>query len=97
MDVCLEFRKSQTTKWRTFLFFREFKYVPVKDDVTLVAHASFDRLHMVEELCKYWEGRSVYFASSVPLLIAIVFRTFKHYFVRNRSRISGMSKVHRKL
>lgn len=56
MDVCSEFRRSQNRKWRTFLFFREFKYVSSKDDVTLVVHASFDRLHMLEELCKYWEG-----------------------------------------
>ncbi|KAF5287894.1 hypothetical protein FQA39_LY04068 [Lamprigera yunnana] len=56
IDLCYDFRKAQFQKWRTLLFFREFKYVPTKDDVTMLVQLSFDRIQMVEELCKYWEG-----------------------------------------
>lgn len=56
IDVCSDFRKASVQKWRTLLFFREYKYIPLKDDVTVLVQLSFDRLQMVEELCKYWEG-----------------------------------------
>lgn len=56
MDVCSEFHRAQTSKWRTLLYFREFKHVATKDDVTFVAQTSFERLHMVEELSKFWDG-----------------------------------------
>lgn len=58
MDVCSEFRRAQTSKWRTLLYFREFKYVASKDDVTFVAQTSYERLHMVEELSKFWDGKT---------------------------------------
>lgn len=46
------------SKWRTHIFIREFSYDPSPDgvDVTLVAQLSFDRIQMVEELCKHWDG-----------------------------------------
>ncbi|KAB0790557.1 hypothetical protein PPYR_15029 [Photinus pyralis] len=56
IDVCSDFRKASFQKWRTLLFFREYSYAPVKDDVTILVQLSFDRLQLVEELCKYWEG-----------------------------------------
>lgn len=55
-DVCYEFTKIKTTKWRTLLFFREFKYKPTENDVTFTAQLSFDRIQMIEELAKYWDG-----------------------------------------
>lgn len=56
-DVCSEFHRAQTTKWRTLLYFREFKYNPTDSDVTFATQTSFDRLHMIEELSKYWDGK----------------------------------------
>ncbi|XP_018331817.1 LARGE xylosyl- and glucuronyltransferase 2 [Agrilus planipennis] len=54
--VCYEFEKVQNEQWRTFLFFKEYQYVPLKNDVTFVTQLSYDRLQLVEELSKYWEG-----------------------------------------
>lgn len=55
-DVCDDFTKGTLNKWRTLLFFRNFEYIPVDYDVTFVAQLSYDRLQMVEELTKHWEG-----------------------------------------
>lgn len=56
IDLCYEFRKAPNQKWRTLLFFRDYKYVPTKDDITISIQLSYDRIQMVEELCKYWDG-----------------------------------------
>ncbi|KAL3266023.1 hypothetical protein HHI36_010212 [Cryptolaemus montrouzieri] len=45
-----------TTKWRTLLFFREFKSKVIDNDVTFAAQLSFDRIQMIETLAKYWDG-----------------------------------------
>ena len=59
IDVCSEFHRAKTSQWRTLLFFREYQH-SVDDseryDVTFVAQLSYDRLQMVEELVKYWQG-----------------------------------------
>lgn len=55
-DVCSGFNKMKNSKWRTLLFFREFKAVSLDNDVTFAAQLSFDRIQMIEELAKYWEG-----------------------------------------
>lgn len=54
--MCSSFQRAQTHKWRTFLFLKEFKHAAVENDVTYVAQLSFDRLQMVEELSKLWDG-----------------------------------------
>lgn len=54
--MCEEFHKAQTNKWRTLPFFREFKYTATKDDITFMVQTSFERLQMIEDLCKYWKG-----------------------------------------
>lgn len=55
-DVCAEFNKPGTYRWRTLLFFREYKSVSMEHDVTFVAHLSYDRLQTIEELVKFWPG-----------------------------------------
>ncbi|XP_065158374.1 xylosyl- and glucuronyltransferase LARGE2s-like [Atheta coriaria] len=55
-DVCFQFKQAKGNKWRTLLFFRNFEYIPVSNDVTFVAQLSYDRLQMVEQLSKQWEG-----------------------------------------
>lgn len=49
----------KNSKWRTLLFFREFKAVSTDNDITFAAQLSFDRIQMIEELAKYWEGKRV--------------------------------------
>lgn len=64
-DMCPEFRQAQNSKWRTHIFIREFLYEPDKIDITLVAQLSVDRVQMIEELCKHWEGATnKYFLSA---------------------------------
>jgi glycosyltransferase-like protein LARGE len=58
-DVCSEFHRAKTGQWRTLLFFREYQRQldeNDRNDVTFVAQLSYDRLQMVEELVKYWQG-----------------------------------------
>nr|XP_008192494.1 PREDICTED: glycosyltransferase-like protein LARGE2 [Tribolium castaneum] len=58
-DLCAEFHRAKTSQWRTLLFFREYQHSAeenAKNDVTFVAQLSYDRLQMVEELVKYWQG-----------------------------------------
>ncbi|KAK9875654.1 hypothetical protein WA026_009451 [Henosepilachna vigintioctopunctata] len=55
-DVCSGFNKMNTSKWRTLLFIRDFKTKLLDYDVTFAAQLSFDRIQMIEELAKYWEG-----------------------------------------
>lgn len=57
-DECYEFRRARQTNYRTHLFFLDNEYDPTPDgfDVTLVATLSMDRLQMVEQLLKHWDG-----------------------------------------
>ncbi|XP_023023982.2 xylosyl- and glucuronyltransferase LARGE2s isoform X1 [Leptinotarsa decemlineata] len=55
-EFCLELRKLTSSHWRTLLYFREYKYMSVDNDITFVAQLSFDRLQMIEELVKSWSG-----------------------------------------
>lgn len=57
-DQCYEFRRARVSSLRTHLYFLDYDYEPSIDgaDVTLVAQLSMDRLQMVENLLKHWEG-----------------------------------------
>lgn len=55
-DECYDFRRAHVTVFRTHLYYLEYIYEPVDDDVTLVAQLSMDRLQMLETICKHWEG-----------------------------------------
>lgn len=57
-DACYEFRRAKVAQHRTHLYYIDYSYEPTADgnDVTLVAQLSMDRLQMVEQLCKHWEG-----------------------------------------
>lgn len=57
-DQCYEFRRARVSSLRTHLYFLDYDYDPDPDgtDVTLVAQLSMDRLQMVENLLKHWEG-----------------------------------------
>lgn len=61
-DECYEFRRARQTNYRTHLFFLDNEYDPTPDgfDVTLVATLSMDRLQMVEQLLKHWDGKIFY-------------------------------------
>lgn len=56
-DQCYEFKRSQTINFRTHIYYIDYEYES-KDpnDVTLVAQLSMDRLQMIEELSKHWQG-----------------------------------------
>ncbi|CAH1993995.1 unnamed protein product [Acanthoscelides obtectus] len=55
-EFCSEFRNLLNTPFRTLLYFREYDYKPVDNDVTFVAQLSYDRLQRIEELVKLWTG-----------------------------------------
>ncbi|KAK6637777.1 Xylosyl- and glucuronyltransferase large2 [Polyplax serrata] len=57
-DQCYDFRRARISRLRTHLYFLDYDYEPSSDgaDVTLVAQLSMDRLQMVENLLKHWEG-----------------------------------------
>lgn len=55
-DECYDFRRAHVTVFRTHLYYLEYIYEPVDNDVTLVAQLSMDRLQMLETICKHWEG-----------------------------------------
>lgn len=55
-NICGDFDKAQTHKWRTLLYFRKYDYVPQGNDVTFAVQLSYDRLQMIEELCLHWNG-----------------------------------------
>lgn len=60
-DPCYEFYLAKYALYRTHLFYLDYDYEldPVKEgnDVTLVAQLSMDRLQMIQELAKHWEGK----------------------------------------
>eukprot|EP00795_Rhopilema_esculentum_P011669 gene11669-21919_t len=55
-DPCHDYYLEQQLVRRVHLYFLDFNFQPVKNDVTLVAHSSMDRLQLVEALLKFWEG-----------------------------------------
>ncbi|KAJ8950879.1 hypothetical protein NQ318_011177 [Aromia moschata] len=55
-EFCWEFHKLLSSSWRTLLYFKEYKYSVLQNDVALVAQLSYDRLQTIEELAKYWPG-----------------------------------------
>ena len=55
-DECYDFRRERLIVHRTHLYYIEYDYVPVPNDVTLVAQLSTDRLQMLESLCTHWTG-----------------------------------------
>ncbi|CAH1103883.1 unnamed protein product [Psylliodes chrysocephalus] len=76
-DICSEFHGLSNMHWRTILFFREYKYVAVENDITFVAQLSFDRLQTIEELVKAWPGPISFtlYVSDPELLKSIAFIT----------------------
>nr|CAB3251538.1 glycosyltransferase-like protein LARGE2 [Phallusia mammillata] len=55
-NMCSNFVASSTGPHRTHLFYFEFEYKPIEDDVSIVVHLSIDRLQMLEILCRQWDG-----------------------------------------
>lgn len=55
-DECYDFHRARLLVHRTHLYYIEYSYSPVADDVTLVAQLSVDRLQMLETLCRHWAG-----------------------------------------
>ena len=55
-DECYDFRRERLIVHRTHLYYIDYEYQPIPDDVTLVAQLSMDRLQMLENICKHWEG-----------------------------------------
>lgn len=55
-NVCDEFRRASEGKWRTLLFFMNYKYKKERSDITFVAQLSFERLYIIEEIANYWSG-----------------------------------------
>lgn len=55
-DDCFEFRREGILIYRTHLYYLDYDYVPIENDVTLVAQLSMDRLQMLETICKHWVG-----------------------------------------
>lgn len=56
-DECYDFRRERLIVHRTHLYYVEYDYgTDGKDDVTLVAQLSMDRLQMLEMLCVHWPG-----------------------------------------
>ncbi|CAG9860970.1 unnamed protein product [Phyllotreta striolata] len=74
-DICSEFHNLSNMRWRTLLYFREYKYVAIENDVTFVAQLSFDRLQTIEELVKAWAGPISFtlYVSDPELLKCIAF------------------------
>lgn len=56
-DECYDFRRERLVVHRTHLYYVEYDYgTDGRDDVTLVAQLSMDRLQMLEMLCVHWPG-----------------------------------------
>ena len=56
-DPCFEFRNAANFIYKVHPFYLDFSYKSKStNDVTLVAQMSMDRLHMLEPLCKQWDG-----------------------------------------
>ncbi|CAG5079121.1 Similar to Large1: LARGE xylosyl- and glucuronyltransferase 1 (Mus musculus) [Cotesia congregata] len=56
-DNCRKFSKNSAITYRTHLFIREYQYDNYIDaDVGLVTQCSFDRITLLDELCKRWPG-----------------------------------------
>ncbi|XP_057340323.1 xylosyl- and glucuronyltransferase LARGE1-like [Microplitis mediator] len=56
-DNCQKFTKSSSITYRTHLFLREYQYDNYIDaDVGLVTQCSFDRITLLDELCRRWPG-----------------------------------------
>ncbi len=56
-DPCEDIRKVGNAVYRLHPFYLGHSYEPEgDDDVTLVTQMSMDRLHMLEPLCKHWDG-----------------------------------------
>lgn len=55
-DPCYEYYLEQQLIRRVHLFYFEYSYQPVANDVTLVTHSSMDRLQIIETLLTHWEG-----------------------------------------
>ena len=55
-DECYEFQRERLYVYRTHLFYVEFVYKPLIDDVTLVGQLGVDRLQALESLSTHWEG-----------------------------------------
>ncbi|XP_071099912.1 xylosyl- and glucuronyltransferase LARGE1-like [Haliotis cracherodii] len=55
-DECYDFRRERVLVHRTHLYYLNYNYQYMEDDVTLVAQLSMDRLQMLEMICKHWEG-----------------------------------------
>eukprot|EP00096_Caligus_rogercresseyi_P012646 TRINITY_DN5364_c0_g1_i1.p1 TRINITY_DN5364_c0_g1~~TRINITY_DN5364_c0_g1_i1.p1 ORF type:complete len:743 (+),score=142.12 TRINITY_DN5364_c0_g1_i1:258-2231(+) len=58
--ACYEFHLAGETVYRTHIYFLDYEVLPLEKMegpiVTLVAQLSIDRLHMIENLCRHWEG-----------------------------------------
>lgn len=55
--MCYEVKKAREKVFRTHLYYMDFSDGTIeRDEVTLVAQLSMDRLHMVESLCAQWVG-----------------------------------------
>ncbi|XP_033752458.1 LARGE xylosyl- and glucuronyltransferase 1-like [Pecten maximus] len=55
-DECYDFSRERVMVHRTHLYYIDYEYEPVENDVTLVTQLSMDRLQMLETICKHWEG-----------------------------------------
>lgn len=56
-DSCYDIRREQTLIRRVHLYYLKYDFVQYdKDDVTLVAQLSMERLQMIEAICKQWKG-----------------------------------------
>ncbi|CAH1786754.1 unnamed protein product [Owenia fusiformis] len=55
-DECYDFRRESKLQHRTHLYYIDYEYTPVVDDITLVAQLSMDRLQMLETICNHWDG-----------------------------------------
>lgn len=57
-DGCYDLRKAKEAKFRTHLYYLPYESAKVEDhqDVTWIAQLSIDRLQMIENLCRLWEG-----------------------------------------
>ncbi|XP_060532488.1 xylosyl- and glucuronyltransferase LARGE2s-like isoform X2 [Cylas formicarius] len=54
--TCSKFYVPPNKYYRTFLYFREYNYIPDESDITLVSQLSFDRFYLVEEIASLWTG-----------------------------------------
>ena len=55
-DDCYEFHREQHIIHRTHIFYFEYEYTPLENDVTLVVQLSSDRLQTLEPLASQWPG-----------------------------------------